>query len=506
MAKRWYFAFFLCLSLIAGFVFSACSAGEKESHTKCLFLKPHVYVSQDGKIRTEAEYGRLRVPENRSDPNSRWIEIAFVRFKSTSPKPGYPIVLLTGGPGQRGITAARSKRGFDFYMKLRECGDVVLFDQRGVGESRPALDSIGKMSLPLDLAISPEEYIEEYREKSLKSAEFWRSRGVDLDGYNTEESADDVNDLRQTLGAEKISILGGSYGSHLSFSVLRRHGDHIHRAVISSVEGPDHTIKLPSQIQSLLEKLHELALADEKIKAKVPDFLGLIQRVLEDLEKNPREVEVSDPSTRQNIRVTVSKFELQRLTAFYIGNYEFLKYLPYLYHAMSQGDFSWLAGEVLRMRTEFINSAMSFCMDCASGISPERKIKIQEEAVHALLGAYTDFPFPDVCTSWGIPELGSDFRSPVYSDVPTQFISGTLDGRTPVENAQEVMSGFSDAGLLVVENMAHSLGDTPEIREEILERIVHFLKEADPENASLHQPFSFVPPGTPLPETRRRRR
>ena len=56
------------------------------------------------------------------------------------------------------------------------------------------------------------------------------------------------------------------------------------------------------------------------------------------------------------------------------------------------------------------------------------------------------------------PDLGPDFRAPVESRVPTLFISGSLDGRTPTANAHEVLRGFPDARHLIVENGGHGDG------------------------------------------------
>jgi len=96
---------------------------------------PHEYVSSDG-TKVNAELGEINVPENRTKPGSRTITLRFVRFKSTSPKPGNPIVYLAGGPGGSGIEALRGTR-FPVAMALREFGDVIAYDQRGVNQSGP---------------------------------------------------------------------------------------------------------------------------------------------------------------------------------------------------------------------------------------------------------------------------------------------------------------------------------------------------------------------------------
>jgi pimeloyl-ACP methyl ester carboxylesterase len=63
--------------------------------------------------------------------------------------------------------------------------------------------------------------------------------------------------------------------------------------------------------------------------------------------------------------------------------------------------------------------------------------------------------FPDVCDAWGNPDLGKSFRAPVKSSVPVLFISGTLDGRTPVSSAEEVGKGFRNGKYLVIEGAWH---------------------------------------------------
>src|SRR5690606_25292645 len=78
--------------------------------------------------------GSLLVPENRSNPDSRLITLAYVRFPSTSPEPGAPIVYLAGGPGGSGIGTAAGSR-FPLFVALREVADVIAFDQRGTGQS-----------------------------------------------------------------------------------------------------------------------------------------------------------------------------------------------------------------------------------------------------------------------------------------------------------------------------------------------------------------------------------
>ena len=217
-----------------------------------LKLKPYVFETNDKKEKVDAEFGTLFVPEKRSDPESNLIELAFVRFKSTAKNPGPPIVYLAGGPGGSGIGTARAER-FPLFMALREIADVIAFDQRGTGFSKPNLTCIDQLALPLNVAPTRAAAIKELRANSSDCAFYWHNvQRVDLTAYNTNESADDLEDLRKALGANQISLWSISYGTHLAFATMRRHPTSIHRAILAGTEGPDHTYKLPSNIQKHL--------------------------------------------------------------------------------------------------------------------------------------------------------------------------------------------------------------------------------------------------------------
>ena len=458
-------------------------------------LEPYIFETQDGQTKVEAELGRLFVPENRSNPKSKLIELAFVRFKSTGKNPGTPILYLVGGPGASAIGQGRSV-GFPLYMALREAGDFILLDQRGTGMSKPNLTCREKLSYPLDKPLERAALLRLYLEQSKACAQYWRSQGVDLAGYNTNESADDVEALRKALGIPKLSIFGTSYGTHLSLATIRRHGENLNRVVIAGIEGPDHTYKLPSNVQGNLEQIAQIYKADANIGKAIPDFLGLMQTLLDRLEKQPLTVEVDDPETKQKVKITVGKFDLQFLIANLLpGRVSAMKRFAAVAVAMSKGDFSFLAQLSLGARRDSIGSAMSFVMDCASGVSRKRWAQIKVEEKTRMVGSLIDFPFPEICEAWGRPDLGSTFRSPVRSNLPVLFISGTLDGRTPISNAEEIRKGFPNSVSLVVEQAGHV--DASMFKPKTIEVMLGFLKGLPLSTTRVVSPPLEFPPLNP---------
>lgn len=435
-----------------------------------LTIKPYVFENAKGE-KVNAEFGTLLVPENRSNPQGNLIELAFVRFKSTAKSPGPPVVYLAGGPGGSGIGTAMGSR-FPLFMAMREIGDVIAFDQRGTGHSKPNISCPQRLDIPLDVVPSREALLEAAKDKARQCIFFWQTlQRVDLTAYNTNESADDLEDLRKALGAKQLSLWSISYGTHLALATIRRHPRSIHRAILAGTEGPDHTYKLPSNIQQHLTDLSAVIKADPKLGKEIPDFLVLMKSVLDKLEREPVVVEITDPLTKQRVKVTVNKFVMQYLTADNIGTTATAEF-PAIYYAASRGDYTLAAKYWLNQTRDELGSAMSYMMDCASGQAAVRRQRIKREAEGSLLGDLANHIFPEICEEWRAPDLGDLFRSPVRSQVPVLFISGSLDARTPVSNAEEYMIGFPNSAHLILEGAVHSdplFLSSPKIKDAMLE-------------------------------------
>ncbi len=424
-----------------------------------LEMEPYRFEPQKGDA-VDAELGKFRVPENRHDPNSREIELAFVRFPATTPNPGAPIVYLAGGPGGSGVATARGRR-FPLFMALRQLGDVIALDQRGTGLSNTIPFCEAPEPWPLEKPSNRDQTLAWLESTARHCAKFWRGEGVDLDGYNTEQSADDLEDLRRELGVDKLRLWSISYGTHLAFSAVRRHGDRIERVVLASAEGPDQTVKLPSRTEAFLGRI-----LSEEDRRK-------LRHVLDRLDAEPIVVEAVHPRTQAKARVGVGKLDVQIILGFMIKNPDTQQALPMWIDAMDRGDFSPIAPYLLMMAGQLRGlSGMSEAMDAASGISPGRRQRILREMPGTLLEDALNFPGDALAGPLGITDLGDDFRGPLKSSVPALFLSGDLDGRTYLESHRELAAGFSNGTHVVVEGAGHDLFMSA---LEVSERILAFM-------------------------------
>lgn len=424
------------------------------------------FTAQSGETVTAYE-GRFEVPENRADPDSRMLSLAYVRFPATGDNPGAPIVYLSGGPGGSGIGTARGRR-FPLFMAMREFGDVIALDQRGTGASNDIEQCVSSQSVPDAEAIGDAEYAALYRAAAEECRIFWEGQGVDLRGYTTVESARDLSDLRRHLGANQITLWGISYGTHLALAAIRELPGEIDRAILASVEGLDQTVKLPSRTDAYFARLQEAVNTQPEAASAYPDIAGLMRRVQARLEADPvlLDVPLEDGTTASFL---LQRRLMQQAASMLIADPESAAFLLALYATVDQGEYGPTLALLQRIHTpnEMITlSAMSTAMDLSSGISDARLARFEREAETGLVGRYLNSPMPQIRGVWDGFDLGDAFRQPPVSDIPVLVLTGTLDGRTYPEAQAEAVSGLTNVTQITVVNAGHNLFmTTPEVGE-----------------------------------------
>lgn len=430
------------------------------------------HVVQSGSARHEFPLGRVRVPENHAVPGGPAITLAFLRLPSSNPSPGPPIVYLSGGPGGSGVGDANLPYLFALLQELRTLGDVILLDQRGVGRSAPDLSCPGQEAPPLDLFLTEANLRAQVLRQIQSCAARLRSTGVRPEHYTTDQSADDVDALRRALGAERVSLLGFSYGTHLGLAVIRRHGPGIHRAVLAGVEGPDHSEKWPSVMDVQLDRLAQYAREDATIGRLAPDLVVTLRGLLDRLDREPARVPATDDPNGPAL--VVGRAGFQYLLYRDLGDTNDWPILPGLIVNAANGQYGILGQFARRRWNQFRGgSLMAVAMDCASGSSSERREQILREARTALLGNMMNYFDPEACRAAGAADLGPGFRSRIYSTVPTLFVSGTLDSQTPPHQAEEVRWGFQRGVHLVVGNAGH---ESTLNQPDVVRQVVAFLR------------------------------
>lgn len=452
---------FLCIALALAAMPGLNMAAAQGAAPEIRQAAVRTVTATDGR-QMEITTGFVRVPEQRAGAGAgiRHIELAVIRLRWADAAAATANMLLAGGPGDAGTRLLSDLSGQRAASLLDLMGgDVISFDQRGTGRSRPSLALPDAVPLPLDAPGSPAAWRPLMERAARLAATRFAAEGVRLESYTTVESADDVEAVRRAFGYRRLNLWGRSYGSHLALATVRRHPDSIARMILVSPEGPDHTLKLPGQTDLVIARIGE--------RAGVPDLPVTMRKMFERLRRAPVTVAVANPAGGTTQQVTIGEFDLQWLTAQSLGDPRLLATLPAAYREMAAGKFERIAPAVLMSRTRFrLGSAMKYMMDLSSYATPARLARIREQAGSALLGNAMNFPLMDLRGAWPDADLGDDYRSAVRSDIPTLILAGDLDARTPVENAHEIAAGLTRAQVVVVENAAHEfdLFGNPAIR------------------------------------------
>jgi pimeloyl-ACP methyl ester carboxylesterase len=428
----------------------------------------------------DAERGAFEVPEDRRDPRSRRISLSYVRFPSTAAKPGPPIIYLAGGPGGTATGTFGGPR-FAIAMALREVADVIAFDQRGTGRSNHIPPRPRPSGPPP--AFTREGLTAHVRREYAKAWADWTAAGVALRGYNTNESADDVDDLRRRLGAERMSLWGISYGSHLGLAILKRHADRVDRVCLASLEGQDQTVKRPARTDAYFQMIDGLLGADPQARAAIPDLPAMMRRVHARLEAEPVAMTVRLGGAPTEVRV--GGFAVQMAAGSLAANPDTLALLPGLYRQLDAGKTEGFAGFAGQMGGILGIGGMPETMDLASGVSPKRLAMIAREARTAVIGDALNFPMPHLLGVVPGVDLGEGFRAPFRIANRSLLVAGSLDGRTVLSEQAEVAAQFRDKARVLVENAGHNVF---EAHPEVQALLVRFFKGERVDDTKLSLP------------------
>jgi len=439
------------------------------AHAQQLTLQPYTFISK-AKDTVQAELGHFYAPLNRSAQSADSLALYFVRFKSTNPNPGAPIVYLAGGPGGSGIGTARGNR-FELFMKLRAVADVIAFDQRGTGMSNVLPRCPFSAKLAVAQPLNKSQYVEQTGQMLDSCLAFWQTQGANLAAYNTTESAHDLNDLRKALGVRKISLWGISYGSHLAFAYIKQFENTLDRVVLAALEGPDHTIKMPFNTDAFVDTLCQRAATNYGQTPVYPDLKQKIKAVHQRLAKQPVITTINKRGGGIDT-VGISLFDLQLAVAtYYMRDPADSKKLPALYEAMYNGNFKEIAIWVMVVKRYVLTSVspMALAMDLQSGITPARAAQVQKQMGQSLYGSAINFLLFEWMQQQRFKALPSTFRTMPTNKVKALLLSGVLDGRTYAAQGIKLAKAFKNGHHVLIDNAGHNLYmASPEVGQLVL--------------------------------------
>ncbi|MFJ9809601.1 alpha/beta hydrolase [Streptomyces sp. NPDC101158] len=221
------------------------------------------------------------------------------------------LVYNPGGPGERGVQALREGLADGLGRGVRERFDVVAFDPRGVGESRPALTCVAPGRSDEDSAAPAAAVPLHPRTAAERAAALADARataeacreasGPLLPHVGTADAARDLDVLRAALGERRLTYVGWSYGTSLGTSYAEQFPRRVRAMVLDGAVDPalDWRQRMLNQAKGFRDAVDTYARTCGEVVGKgcpgtgPEEIRGLIDRLVERTQHEPLPVEGS---------------------------------------------------------------------------------------------------------------------------------------------------------------------------------------------------------------------
>jgi pimeloyl-ACP methyl ester carboxylesterase len=412
--------------------------------------------------------GNLAVPIDRSGGVPGTVNLRVTKIPAAKGSKGKAVFAFAGGPGQGATPFATSFAGQ--LARTQRSHDVIVFDQRGTGESG-AIDC------------TDVDRVRDVKEADQQIRACAQKLGPAAAFYTTADTVQDIEAIRADLGYEQISLYGVSYGTKVELAYATAFPQRVGRMVLDSVvqlAGPDPLLRDSFRgVPRVLQELCRGGYCRGVTADPVADMAATVARMsggpltgsVYNL-KGKREVGSIDRSTL--------------FTLLLIGDFErgLRTVVPSAVRSAAQGD----PAPLLRMAkliepppnpqapelTEF-STGLWLATVCAElpfpwdPDAPESERRGQAESRSAGLDPAQFNPFdPSTALTWDMMEMCEHWpvaRRPAAGDLssvsaPTLLVNGQADLRTPLENAQAMAAQMPNATVLGIPDIGHSVASS----------------------------------------------
>ena len=407
-----------------------------------------------------------------------------------------PVFLLAGGPGQSAITLAPNMLAL--FARLNNRRDIVFVDQRGTGKSAP-LECADPQRESLVEQADPDRPFKRLMEckAALLKLPYIKASG-DLGFFTTVLAMQDLDAVRQQLGAERINLVGASYGTRAALDYARQFPQAVRRSVIDGVAPPD--MVLPASFSTDGQAAFDKLLADcEREPACLKAFPTLRTDWSALLASLPRTVSAAHPVTGLPERFTLTREMVLAAVRGPLYAPAFAAALPAAISAAAQGRFEALVGMGSLMSSRKgaqLAIGMHFSVVCAEDLPLLDKAA---DKPGADFGVDQATLYRRACAEWPRGAVPPAFYGVSVGASPTLVLSGGLDPATPPRHGERVAKLLGANALhVVVPNAGHGVMSLGCMRDVIY----RFVDAADDKNAlaldatcvkSIPRPLAFVP-------------
>lgn len=456
------YLFFSSALMTVAVLLSACSSSDTSDPMDELIAAPTLVWSACEGSET-LECSRLKVPLDYSQPADNTLELALARLPASSGQAAGAVVFNPGGPGSSGVALVSALERMNLPELLTERFDIVGFDPRGVGGSRPVnCAEFGEDDLDL-YPTTPAAVRNLEQQLNDYIAACQQKYGDYLLHLGSNNVARDMDKIRLALGQDKLRFVGYSYGTRLASLYAQLFPAEVGALVLDGAMPPEGGMFKLSRDAMLQMQANLLALLQSCTLDAAPcDDAQLLTQIEQRITFLLTEDHLEELDLFGDLlMISVQDPEIGEIVLPALRAYVELADLNVLEQFLAQ--FESITGEALVESDDSVVEEDSFALQTAVLCADDPVRPTVDEIIGLLepFNASSDL-FAEVyvseagrCMGW---PASIDPLQPVTTgvDAPVLVIGGTSDAETPLIWSREMAMAMESA-LIVSDHAGHTV-------------------------------------------------
>jgi pimeloyl-ACP methyl ester carboxylesterase len=285
------------------------------------------------------------------------------------------------------------------------------------------------------------------------------STHADVRFYSTTDAIQDLDEVRRAIGADKVNLIGVSYGTRVAQQYAKRYPAHARTVTLDGVV-PNSLVlgnEFAGNLEDSLDRQFARCAHDKDCVGKLGDPRARLTALLATLTNAPPRVRYRDAITGDAREETLTAGHVAVLARMFAYAPQAAALLPLVLNEAAQGRYEplmalsrFIAGTLGKEITQGMQLSV-LCTEDAS------ELKVNPADANSLLGTALVETLQAQCPVWPHGTRPAGFRAPLTGSVPVLLMSGEFDPVTPPRYADEVAKTLPNSRHLVVRGQGHNV-------------------------------------------------